>query len=181
MKSQNEIHLNEKLISLAVIDEEVLDRDERQHLMTCLICNTKVKQIKDELQQFGENVYSAVPPSKKNVILPVEELAPASHKSSWLPTFGAAAMAGLVLFFYFLGMESMSPRLTLYQSADVLMEDEFLMEEISEMVENPLSESLYEITGNNGGFDEDFFEFMVPDIQEDFQSKYFIQGGIKQC
>jgi len=55
------------------------------------------------------------------------------------------------------------------------------MEEISEMVENPLSESLYEITGNNGGFDEDFFEFMVPDIQEDFQSKYFIQGGIKQC
>ncbi|MFC1843992.1 hypothetical protein ACFLZ5_04305, partial [Thermodesulfobacteriota bacterium] len=103
------------------------------------------------------------------------------HKSSWLPTFGAAAMAGLVLFFYFLGMESMSPGLTPYQSTELLLEDEYLMEEISEMVENPLSETLYEITGDTGGFDEDFFQFMIPDIQEDLQSKYFNQGGIKQC
>lgn len=181
MKSQGKIHLNEELISLAVIDEQELGREEQQHLMTCRICNTKVKQIKDELLEFGENVLLAVPPSKKNVIMPLEEPAPASHKSSWLPTFGVTAMAGLVLFFYFLGMESMSPRLTPHQSAKVLMEDEHLMEQISEMVENPLPETVYEITGDNGGFDEDFFQFMVPDIQEDLQSEYFNQGGINQC
>ena len=90
-------------------------------------------------------------------------------------------MACLVLFFYFLGMESMSPRLTPYQSTNALVEDEYLMEEISEMVENPLPETLYEITGDNEVFDDDFFQFMVPDIQEDLQSEYLIQGGITLC
>ena len=181
MKLQNETHLNEESISLAVIDEEELGHEERQHLITCRICKTKVKQIKDELKGFGKNVLSSVPPSQKRVFLPPEEPAPASHKSSWLPTFGVTAMAGLVLFFYFLSMESMSPRLTTYQSTEILLEDENLMKEISEMVENPFSETLYEITGDNGAFDEDFLQFMVPEIQEDFQSKYFIHGGINQC
>ena len=75
----------------------------------------------------------------------------------------------------------MSPRLSPYQSADALVEDEYLMKEISEMVENPLPETLYEITGDNEVFDDDFFQFMVPDIQEDLQSEYLIQGGITLC
>ncbi len=75
----------------------------------------------------------------------------------------------------------MSPQLTALQSYETLLEDEYLMEEIFEMVENPLSDELYRLTGDNGGFDDDFLQFVVPDIQEDFQSKHFIQGGIKQC
>ena len=55
------------------------------------------------------------------------------------------------------------------------------MQEIFEMVENPLSDEMYEIIGDNGYFDEEFFEFVVPDFQEDFQSERFIHGGIKQC
>ncbi len=90
-------------------------------------------------------------------------------------------MAGLVLFFYFLGMEAMSPRLPVLLSPEIVLEDEYLMEEIFEMVENPFSDVLYEIIGDNGGFDEEFLQFVVPDVQEDFQSKLFIQGGIKQC
>ena len=181
MKSDNKIHLSEELITRAVIDEQDLGETERQHLMTCRICNDKVRQVKGELQELGENALLAVEPSRKAVILPREEPVAERNKSSWLPTFGVAAMACLVLFFYFLGMESMSPRLIPYQSADALVEDEYLMEEISEMVENPLSETLYEITGDNEVFDDDFFQFMVPDIQENLQSEYLIQGGITLC
>ena len=181
MKSQNQSHLDEKQIIRAVIDEKELAGEDRQHLLECQHCNDKVAWFKDELQEFGDNVRVSVPPLTKNIILPREEATPVSYKSSWLPSFGAAAMAGLVLFFYFLGMETMSPRLTPLQSPEALLEDEYLMEEIFEMVENPFSDSLYEIIGDNGGFDEEFLEFIVPDIQEDFQSKYFIQGGIKQC
>jgi hypothetical protein len=90
-------------------------------------------------------------------------------------------MAGLVLFVYFLGVESMSPRFTPLQSLEIVLEDEYLMDEIFEMVENPLSAELYNITGDNGGFDEEFLQYVVPDIEEDFQSKHFTQGGIKQC
>lgn len=181
MKPDNKSHLHEELITRAVIDEQDLDDSDRQHLMTCRTCSEKVRQIKDELQELSENGLLAVEPARKAVILPREKPAAASNASSWLPTFGVAAMACLVLFFYFLGMESMSPRLTPYQSADALVEDEYLMEEISEMVEYPLSETLYEITGDNEVFDDDFFQFMVPDIQEDLQSEYLILGGITLC
>ena len=181
MKSQNQAHLNEEQIILEVIDEEELAGADRQHLLECRLCNKKVAWFRDELQELGENAGLSVPPMTKNITLPREELTPVSHKSSWLPFFGVTAMAGLVLFFYFLGMESMSPRLTPFQSSEALLEDEYLMEEIFQMVENPLSDELYEITGDNGGFDEEFLQFVVPDIQEDFQSENFIQGGIKQC
>ena len=181
MKPQNQAHLQEEQIIRAVIDEQELDGADRQHILKCRVCREKIAWFKDKLEELGENAVLAVPPLKKNITLPSEELTPASNKSGWLPTFGVAAMACLALFFYFLGMESMEPGLTPYQGAELLLEDEYLMEEIFEMVENPLSDTLYEITGDSEGFDEDFLQFIVPDIQEDSQSKYFIQGGIKQC
>ena len=77
------------------------------------------------------------------------------------------------------------------------------MREIAELVEVPLPEDVYAITGDNGtgftedlyeisgdngtdaaenmdeitgdngnGFDEDFLEFVVPDILDDFQSEF---------
>jgi len=47
MKSHNNTHLNEEKITRAVIDEQELDRADRQHLAACLICHKKVTQIKD--------------------------------------------------------------------------------------------------------------------------------------
>jgi hypothetical protein len=182
MKSQNQAHLKEEQVIWAVIDEKELTGEDQQHLLECQLCKRKVEQLKAELQEIGETAMVSVPPLTKNITLPPEEVVQASYKSRWLPSFGAAAMAGLVLFVYFLGMETtMSPRFIALQSPDTPMEDEYLMEEIFEMVENPLSDALYQITGDNGGFDEDFLEFIVPDIQEDFQSNNFIEGGIKQC
>jgi hypothetical protein len=181
MKSQNDVHLQEEKIIRAVIDENELAGEDRQHLEDCQLCNRKVAWFKVELQELGDNARVSVPPLTKNITLPREEPTPASYKSRWLPSFGAAAMAGLVLFFYFLGMESMSPGTPAFQSAEALLEEEYLMEEIFEMVEYPLSDVLYEITGDNSGFDEEFLQYIVPDVQEDFQSKYLIQGGIKQC
>ena len=181
MKSQNQIHLNDDMIVRAVIDDKELTGKQRQHFLECRFCYKKVEQLKSELQEFGENTRLSAPSLTKNIILPSDEPNQTSYKSSWLPSFGAVVMAGLVLFFYFLGMEARFSKFTPLQSPEISLEDENLMEEIFEMVENPLSDVLYEITGDNGGFDEEFLQFVVPDVQEDFQSKFFIQGGIKQC
>ena len=82
-----------------------------------------------------------------------------------------------------MGMKTMlSPTLTTLQNQESLLEDESLMREISEMVEYPLPENLYELTGEHGiSFEEDFLEFVVPDIQNDFQSEIIIQGGMTRC
>jgi len=92
-------------------------------------------------------------------------------------------MAGFVVFFYFMTMETMLPtKSASLQSQESLLEDESLMREISEMVEYPLSQDMYEIYGNNGiGFDDDFLQFIVPDTEEDFQSELITRGGIKRC
>ena len=181
MKSQNQSHLNEEQIIRAVIDEKDLTGEDRQHLLDCRLCKSKVALFKDDLQELGDDAKVSVPPLTKNISLPGDEATSLSYKSRWLPSFGVAAMAGLVLFFYVLGLETMSPKFIALQSPEDLLEDEYLMEDILEMVENPLSESIYEITGVNGGFDEEFLQFVVPDVQYDFQSKLIIHGGIKQC
>ena len=51
--------------------------------------------------------------------------------------FGALVAVCLVLFFYVLGLETMSPKFIALQSPEDLLEDEYLMEDILEMVENP--------------------------------------------
>jgi len=183
MKSQEHKHLQEEQIIWAVIDEMELADADRQHLSTCLACRKKVDLIKEELQEFGENARRSVPPFTRTVTLPSEKPVAASGKTGWLPFFGATAMAGLVVFIYVMGMGNISPtQLTSLQNQEWLLEDEVLMQKISELVENPLYDEMYEISGENGiGFDDEFLEFVVPEIQEDFQSERNNQGGIKQC
>jgi hypothetical protein len=183
MKAQNSFHLQEEQILKAVVDENELAAEEQQHLLECATCKKKVVQFNDELQKFGQKAIQAVPPFSQAVKLPSVKPASISRNNGWLPFFGAAAMAGLVMFFYFMGLETMPPsQLTIIESQEYLLEDESLMREISEMVEYPLSEDMYEITGENGiDFDDDFLQFVVPDIQDDFQSEFNIHGGIKLC
>jgi len=184
MKQANNSHLLEEQIFRAVIDEKDLSTEDHLHLLQCPDCTNRVRHLQEGLHVLGEKARQAVPPFSRPVRLPDKRPVRVSHSAGWLPFFGAAAMAGLVVFFYFMGMETMSPgpAITLQNQAR-LLEDESLMEEISEMVDNPLSDELYEISGDNGtGLDEDFLQFVVPSIQDDFQSEIFIQdGGLQQC
>lgn len=171
MKQQKQNHLKEEQVIWAVIDEHELTGEDRQHLLECQLCSGKVARFKAELQELGENARMSVPPQTRTIRLPIEEPAKPSAKSSWLPSFAAAALAGFILFFYFLGTETMTPRMIALQSPESFMEDEYLMDEIFEMVENPFSDVIYEITGENGGYDDEFLQFIIPDdTQDDFQS-----------
>ena len=183
MKSQNQHHLQEELIIRAVVDEMDLAAADRQHLLQCQACSKKVELFKEELHEFGENVRLSVPPFSRTVTLPSDNPAAVSHKTGWLPFFGATAMASLVVFFYVIGMGNISSnRVASMQNQESLLEDEVLMQKISELVENPLYDEMYEIMGENGiGFDDEFLEFVVPEAEDDFQSKLNYQGGIKQC
>jgi hypothetical protein len=204
MKVQNNAHLQDEHILWAVIDDKDLAGPAREHLRECSVCKRKVEQFRGELQDFEQKASLAVPPFSRPVRLPRENLAAVSHNVGWLPVFGAAAMAAFLVFFYFMGMEIMSPtQFTTLQNQESLLEDESLMREIAEIVEVPLPEDVYTITGDNGtgftedlyeisgdngtdaaenmdeitgdngnGFDEDFLEFVVPDILDDFQSEF---------
>ena len=183
MRIRNHAHLLEEQVIWAVIDEEDLADDDRQHLLECSVCLRKVEQFRDELQALEQKARQAVPPITRPVRLPDKKPVRNSQNIGWLPFFGTAAMAGLLIFFYFMGLESrVSLEQTTLQSQQYLLEDEALMRQIAEMVEDPLPDDMYEISGEDEfGFDENFLQFVVPDIQDDFQSELFFQGGIKRC
>jgi hypothetical protein len=176
MKEQNHEHLRDEQVLWAVIDKKELAVDLQQHLLECQVCNAKVETFRQDLLGFGLKAKQAVPPFSRPVKLPAAKPSGDRHYGGWLPFFGAAAMAGLVVFFYFMGMKTITPdQFPTFQSQEALLEDEALMREISEIVEYPLSKDIYEITGENGtGYDEDFLDFIVPDMQDDFESELFI-------
>ena len=183
MRVRNDAHLQEEQILWAVIDEQDLGEDAQRHLQQCQICKGKVEQFRDELHEFGQIASQSVPPFNRFLKLPAPKPAPAGHYSGWLPFFGAAAMAAFILFFYFMDMHTTPPPpVASMQSQENLLEDETLMREIAEMVEYPLPEDLYEISGEyENNFDDDFLQFIVPDTDDDFQSELIIQGGIRRC
>lgn len=172
MREDNDKHLQDEQVLWAIIDRNELGEDVQQHLLLCQHCKGKVAQFSDDLQEFGDKARQAVPPYSRPIKLPAAKPSKAGFNGGWLPFFGAAAMAGLVVFFYFMGLNTITPaQFPPLQGQESLLEDEVLMREISELVESPLSGDIYEIIGENGsGDDEDFMDFIVPDFQDDFQS-----------
>ena len=175
MKPDRKDHLQDEQLTWAVIDEKELAKEERHHLAECQLCRENLARLQADLTGLGEQAAHAVPPMTRPVRLPAEEDEPARRGFSWFPSFGAAVMAGLALFIYFLGVESMSPRLPPLHGPDVPFEDEKLMEEITDMVENPLSDEIYGITGENGYLDEEFLDYVVPGFQEEYELEYLIK------
>lgn len=166
MKVQNHGHLQEEQVLWAVIDEKELAGDSQKHLLDCPACKKKVEQFRDELEQLGQKARQSVPPFMRAVKLPKEESATVSHNIGWLPFFGAAAMAGFAVFFYFMSMETMPPtnKLTTLQNEESLLEDKSRIREISDVVEVPFSGDMYEITGDfEIGFDEDLYAIIGDD------------------
>ena len=176
MKEQNSSHLREEHIIRAIVDEKDLDGTHRQHLLDCPDCSTKVARFRDELREFGDNAGRYAPPLTRKIKLPEAKPARRSRNVGRLPFFGAAAAAGLVVFFYLMGMQTgTQPRLTNLQSLENQPENGYMMLEVSEIIDDPLYEDLYEITGENGiGFDEEFMQFVVPGSEDDSQSEFFI-------
>lgn len=170
MRNSHDGHLREAQVIWAVVDEKELPEEDHQHFMECRFCQGKVEQFMAELQVFGKRAELSVPPMTKKLRMPAAEPATAKFRTKWMAFAGTAVMAGLVLFFYFIGMDARSPQLTMVPGPGNQFEDEYLMQEISEMVEFPLPEDLYEITGDAADFDDDFLQFVIPDLEEDFQT-----------
>ena len=175
MKERNKFHLDDEQISRAVVDETDLDNDWRRHLAECQICREQVDRLRSDLLLLGEYAGTTVPPMTKHVFLPVEEPAKGGRGFSWLPSFAAAVMAGVVLFVYFLGIETTLRKMPEVTGPDVwniefTLEDEDLMDEIFQMVEYPMPEEMYEITGDSSADFDEFMQFVIPDEQDEFQS-----------
>jgi predicted anti-sigma-YlaC factor YlaD len=175
MKSPSQIHLDEKQINRAVVDETDLPEQYRSHLVECQVCRKQVEQVGTDLFLFGEHARLSVPPMTKTVSLPTDESVSAVHSHGWFPSFAVAVMTGIILFVYFLGVENNAPQIADIESleeqpVELTIEDESLMDEVFEIVEYPLPDVMYEIIGEDGEDFDEFLQFVVPNDQDDLQS-----------
>jgi len=176
MNEQNHGHLQEDLVLWAVVDRMELSPEARQHLQSCHACSEKVTKLEEDLAEFGRKAGQAVPPFARPVKMSTAEPAKSFQVGGWFSFLGAAAMAGLVIFFYLMNMNYTAPvEVSSLQNQEQFLEDEALMREVSEIVEYPLPEDIYLITGENGvSYDEEFFDFIVPGTEDDTESELFI-------
>lgn len=175
MKEPHQEHLRDEDILWAVIDSKDLAEDAQYHLHTCSFCSGRIEQLRTDLEVFGDKARQAVPPLSQPIRVPAFRPVPVTKKNlGWLPYLGAAAMAGLAVFLYFMGLKTDTPvKYTTVQQQEVRLQDEALMREITDLVEYPLPGDVYEIIGVNVtdyDVEDDFMDFVVPDVEDDFQS-----------
>ena len=170
MNKQRDTHLQDEQLVLAIVDEKELADEVKDHLQECKVCQEKVAHFAGGLELLGQRAELSVPPLARNMRLPQEAKPAARFRLGWVSFAGGAALAGLLLFFYFIGMNARTPDLAMVQDQDNLFEDENFMQEISDIVDSPFPEDIYEITGDAVDSEDDFLQFVVPDPQEELQS-----------
>ena len=183
MTNEEERHLNEDQLRLAVIDDTDLPASLRDHLKICPVCRAEKERFEENLARLGHMAERLAPSPSRKVKLPVQESAqrPLPWYWNWRGAL-AAGMATGVLALVIVG-GSMLVKTTreaeLASLTQEMWEDDQLMTEISELAENALPAFCLDIAGEpDPDFDEEFIDFVIPATEGDLVSR---NGGGVPC
>jgi hypothetical protein len=182
MKKNVNRHLDEDMLLRAIAGQEDLPAAARDHLKDCPYCNGQIDDLLGTLEAFGNKARAHVPASFRKVHLPAENSGLRGTKFHlWRPAYGALALIAIVLLVFLWHRPEHISDGEQIASNVYLVEDEMLMQEISELVENAMPEEFYEITGDLQDEFDDFLQFVIPDYIDDTQSYNLKNGGIRKC
>ena len=182
MKKDIEKHLEENQLLMALVDERDLPPEFRQHLDHCQHCTGQLEILQEALETLGSKAAENVPAMTGNVSL--EDEIPRISRARYqfgLPSYGVLAIVACALL-VFLWPRPEYSEIDQFSSKVDFIEDEMLMQEIGELIEDPLPDDIIEITRDIPiGFDDDFLEFVIPDFIDDVQSYNHDRGDEKKC
>ena len=165
MKREEKPHLDEEQLSRAVVDEADLSTSLRKHLSQCSECLGAKERLELDLTGLGRMAARLAPSPRRRVSLtPITKTT--RRTLTWRFAGGPALGMALVIIvagWFFLFRTTSQDRLTALTVE--MWEDYDLLTEIEALAENPLPLSL-QITAEESysTFDEDFVDFLVPDI-----------------
>ncbi|HVN70909.1 MAG TPA: hypothetical protein VMU10_02705 [Desulfomonilia bacterium] len=167
MKYDRGSHLSPERITLSLVDENDLDRHERDHLVHCAECSEARRHLAGRLENLSNQAARFTPVTPFKVKLPASE---ASYGTPWTLRFygglvAAAICLVLVVTLSWPHLFTHNPRP--YGNVNLTAEsaaDEKLMNEVKNLSNNSLPESLQGIVPDPGyRDDEDEFQgFVVP-------------------
>ena len=184
MNLNNENHLDEQQLIQAVVDENDLPQPMQAHLVSCHQCRASKESFEQELASLGRMAERYAPKPRKRIALPPHETKSTFWTFlSWRNAIGAAAaVAGVLIIFW--GTTTVR-NLTGYGTESVpseLMEAKRLMTEVNMLVDNALPPLYLEITAENKpDYDEEFYQFLIPQVETETLTSHQWKRGTLSC
>lgn len=176
-------HLDESWVLKAIVDPNDLSDSQKAHLETCNECTSRVEQIEGSLEQFGHQSRESVPKYDGRFVLPAEHLKTGLN-FHFIRPFYRIAIPALVAVIIVVAVFFPKPdHTTQVASVPPLVEDaEQLLSEIDLLIENPLPMGLQTMVSfTELDTDEDFMQYIVPNVEDDPLTNRSGKKGVRIC
>ena len=184
MNLENNGHLGKDQLIVAVVDEKDLPLSLQEHLAACPQCRADKIRIESKLTQLGRLAKQYAPLPEQKISLPESKPRRSLFRlEGWQIAAGTALAAAAVIFtVLWLGSPGIKPDIAMKVTADEALEAETLMNDINVLTENALPAVYLDITGESYiGLDEEFMQFVVPDINESPPASDLGLKGVTPC
>jgi len=177
-------HLDDNQLIQAIVDEADLPEVVRAHLAECGQCLAGKNSFELELTRLGQKAAQLAPRPRRRIILPVQKTKnPFANLLQWR-SWAAAAAAVTAVFLLVWGtnfVRNLSDHGAKNLSAEML-EAQRLMTEVNTLVDNALPPFYLEISGyKTGNYDEEFYRFLIPSIEDNALTSDRGQKGTSLC
>jgi hypothetical protein len=169
MKSGDVQHLNDEQLIQSVVDASDLPGSVQAHLTECGQCLAGKNSFELEMTTLSQKAEQFAPQPQRRIMLPAQKSKnPFRNLLDWHNLAAAAATVAAV-FILVWGtnlVRNLSEPGTENLTAD-MVESERLMTEVKTLVDNALPPFYLVLSGeNNAGYDDDFYQFLIPTIEE---------------
>ena len=169
MKPGNVQHLDNEQLIQSLVDVSDLPDSVQSHLAECGQCLAGKNSFEIEMTTLGQKAEHFAPQPQRRIILPAPKSKnPFRNLLDWHNLVAAAATVAAV-FILVWGtnlVRDLSEPGTENLTAD-MVESERLMTEVNTLIDNALPPFYLVLSGeNNAGYDDDFYQFLIPTIEE---------------
>jgi hypothetical protein len=169
MISEGMQHLDEDQIIQAVVDVKDLPQSVQSHLAECSQCLADKSSFEHEMTLLGQKVEQFVPKPQRRIILPVQKAGnPFRNLLDWRNLVAAAATVSAI--FILVWGTNLARNFSEPGNSNLtaeMVEAEILMTEINTLIDNALPPFYLEISGEkNTDYDEEFYQFLIPTVEE---------------
>ena len=169
MKVDSNQHLTEDQLIRAVVDTADLPESARDHLSECRECLDIKMSFELELDQLGHKAQQLAPKPQRRIMLPAAPGKNLLRQFFEWPKLAVAAATVAAVFILVWGTQMVrhTTRPGMENMTSAMIEAKQLMTEVNTLVDNALPPFYVEISGErNSEYDEDFYRFLIPTIED---------------
>ena len=184
MKLDNMQHLDEEQLIQAVVDAADLPDSLQTHLSECSQCLAGKNSFELEMTKLSQKAEQFAPKPQRRIILPAYKTKdPIRNLLNWRNLLAAAATVTAV--FILVWGTNMARNFSDHGNQNLtaeMMEAERFMTEVNTLIDNALPPFYLEITGEqNAGYDEEFYHFLIPPIEDKTLTSHRGKKGTSLC